>query len=78
MHTSSQINKPSRLTIRQWAEIVQTLKDSVAASNYTWKENSFYIVVFRSQIPPTTVYADLGALDKAAHEEATKSGGFLK
>jgi translation initiation factor 3 subunit H len=35
-------------------------------------------VVFRSQIPPTTVYADLGALDKAAHEEATKSGGFLK
>lgn len=38
----------------------------------------FYIVVFRSRIPPTTVYADLGVLDKAAHAEATKSGGFLK
>lgn len=57
---------------------MQTVKETAAASNFTWKENFFYIVVFRSQIPPTTIYEDLGALDKAAHEEATQSGGFLK
>ncbi|KIN01881.1 hypothetical protein OIDMADRAFT_103146 [Oidiodendron maius Zn] len=66
------------IEIFNWTEVIQSLKESIAASNFTWKENSFYIVVFRSQIPPSTVYADLGALDKAAHEEATKSGGFLK
>jgi hypothetical protein len=35
-------------------------------------------VVFRSRIPPTTDYAHLGELDKAAHAEAMASGGFLK
>jgi hypothetical protein len=60
------------------AEVIESVRELAAASNFSWKENSFYIVVFRSQIPPSTVYADLGALDKAAHEEATKSGGFLK
>jgi hypothetical protein len=49
-----------------------------AASNFTWKQQAFYIVVFRSRIPPSTVYADLGLLDKAAHQEAVESGGFLK
>lgn len=64
--------------IFNWSEVVQTVKELASRSNFIWKEQSFYIVVFRSQIPPTTVYADLGALDKAAHAEATKSGGFLK
>ncbi|RYP05848.1 hypothetical protein DL764_003522 [Monosporascus ibericus] len=40
-------------------------------------ETSFFIVAFRSQIPPTTAYEELGVLDKAAHAEATASGGFL-
>jgi len=61
-----------------WSEIVGTVEKLAAASNFAWKEQSFYIVVFRSRIPPTTVYAELGALDKAAHAEATESGGFLK
>jgi hypothetical protein len=61
-----------------FSEIVNAVRSLAANSNYEWKESHFYIVVFRSQIPPTTVYADLGVLDKAAHEEATKSGGFLK
>jgi len=64
--------------IFNWSEVVQIVKELGSASNFTWKEQGFYIVVFRSQIPPTTVYADLGILDKAAHAEATKSGGFLK
>lgn len=61
-----------------WSEIIDSLRRLVAASNITWKETAFYIVVFRSQIPPTTAYADLGALDQPAHAEAMKSGGFLK
>ena len=61
-----------------WPEVVNSLKNMASMSAFTWKEQFFYIVVFRSQIPPTTVYADLGVLDKAAHAEATESGGFLK
>jgi hypothetical protein len=62
----------------QWAEVIDSVRKLAAASNFTWEEQRFYIVVFRSRIPPTTAYADLGVLDKAAHAEATKSGGFLK
>ncbi|TVY88455.1 UPF0643 protein [Lachnellula willkommii] len=64
--------------IFNWAEVIESIRQQVTTSNFDWKENSFYIVVFRSQIPTTTVYADLGVLDKAAHAEATESGGFLK
>jgi len=63
-----------------WQEIIDSLRELAKTSNYTWEESSFYIVVFRSLVPPETVahYSDLGALDKAAHAEATESGGFLK
>lgn len=61
-----------------WAEIMESLRALARERNHHWRETSFYIVAFRSQIPPTTVYADLGVLDKAAHAEATASGGFLK
>lgn len=61
-----------------WEEIMDELKKLARDAGHAWKETSFYIVAFRSQIPPTTVYAELGALDKAAHAEATASGGFLK
>ena len=61
-----------------WSEVIDRVKKLVTSSNFSWRETEFYIVVFRSQIPPTTAYADLGVLDKAAHAEATKSGGFLR
>lgn len=64
--------------IFNWPEVINSVRDQASSSSFTWKEQHFYIVVFRSQIPPTTVYEDLGVLDKAAHAEATKSGGFLK
>jgi hypothetical protein len=66
------------IEIFNWSEVVQSVKELASASNFPWKEQGFYIVVFRSQIPPTTLCADLGVLDKAAHAEATESGGFLK
>ncbi|KAI1186052.1 hypothetical protein F5B17DRAFT_432004 [Nemania serpens] len=61
-----------------WEEVIEQMKRLAQQNKHTWKENSFFVVAFRSQIPPTTVYEDLGALDKAAHAEATASGGFLK
>jgi hypothetical protein len=64
--------------IFNWSEVMATLRQLCAAKEQTWTEQIFYIVVFRSQIPPTTDYSHLGVLDKAAHAEAMKSGGFLK
>ncbi len=61
-----------------WGEIMETLHTLTREMNHTWMETSFFVVAFRSRIPPTTVYAELGTLDRAAHAEATASGGFLK
>lgn len=61
-----------------WDEIMDELRRIVRQHGHEWKETSFYIVAFRSRIPPTTVYEELGTLDKVAHAEATASGGFLK
>lgn len=72
------LSKKHELILFKWAEVIESVQKLALASNFSWKERQFYIVVFRSRIPPTTHYEDLGVLDKAAHEEATKSGGFLK
>jgi hypothetical protein len=61
-----------------WSEIVDNLRQLTLAAGYTWTEQKFFIVVFRSCIPPTTDYGHLGDLDKDAHAEAMASGGFLK
>ncbi|KAI0404567.1 eukaryotic translation initiation factor 3 subunit-like protein [Xylaria palmicola] len=61
-----------------WEEVMAQVKRLAQQREHSWKGSSFFVVAFRSQIPPTTVYEDLGALDKAAHAEATASGGFLK
>ena len=61
-----------------WPEVIAELKRLAQKSGKGFKETSFYIVAFRSQIKATIEYADLGVLDKAAHGEAVASGGFLK
>jgi|SRR5690349_5462948 len=61
-----------------WTEIVEDLRQRAKAAGHSWTEQSFYIVAFRSQVPPTVDYPQLGALDKTAHAEAVQSGGFLK
>ncbi|KAL7628454.1 hypothetical protein AAE478_002657 [Parahypoxylon ruwenzoriense] len=66
------------IEIFNWDEVIEELTRLVRQHGHEWKETSFFVVAFRSQIPPTTVYEDLGVLDKAAHAEATASGGFLK
>lgn len=61
-----------------WEEVIDRVRELAVARQHSFQETSWYIVAFRSQIKPTTVYPDLGALDKAAHAEAMASGGFLK
>jgi len=61
-----------------WPQVMNRLRWLAREDGHRFKETSYYIVAFRSQIPPTTVYEDLGALDKVAHAEATAAGGFLK
>ncbi|KAI1326507.1 hypothetical protein F5Y16DRAFT_400396 [Xylariaceae sp. FL0255] len=61
-----------------WDQVIGEVRRLAEQQDHVWKASSFFVVAFRSVIPPTTVYADLGALDKAAHAEATASGGFLK
>lgn len=66
------------LDIFNFTEVIEGLRQRAEAANHSWKEQTFYIVVFRSQVPKTTDYSHLGDLDRAAHVEAVQSGGFLK
>ncbi|KAK3192207.1 hypothetical protein K4F52_001837 [Lecanicillium sp. MT-2017a] len=61
-----------------WDRVLSNLKALVRVYGEPFRESSFYIVAFRSQIKPSTDYSHLGELDKAAHLEAVESGGFLK
>ena len=61
-----------------WDAVAGQLKSLLEISKYQWKRQQFYIVVFRSQLPPTTDRIHLGRLDQKSHAEATKSGGLLK
>ena len=59
-----------------WVEVMECLR--VLAKNdtsYHWQEQVFYLVVFRSQIPPTTDRSHLGSLDEVSHAEAMHTGG---
>ncbi|CAK7219461.1 hypothetical protein SCUCBS95973_003829 [Sporothrix curviconia] len=57
---------------------LRRLRRSAAQPESPWTRRDYFVVAFRSQIPPTTDYGNLGSLDKAAHREATDSGGLLR
>ena len=61
-----------------WASVTSYLKYLNEEAGHSWSCQRFYIVVFRSQVPPTTNRLELGQLDEKAHQEATRSGGLLK
>jgi hypothetical protein len=67
-----------------WDDVAAKLRELAARDRRDgsgvagFRESSYYVVAFRSQIPPETEYEDLGLLDKPAHAEAIASGGFLK
>ncbi|ERT01042.1 hypothetical protein HMPREF1624_02279 [Sporothrix schenckii ATCC 58251] len=57
---------------------LRRLRASTTSAATPWEKRDYFVVAFRSQIPPTTNYGDLSSLDKAAHREATDSGGLLR
>ena len=61
-----------------WDIVFNSLAAAVKSEALLWEEQYFYIVVFRSQIPPSTDRSHLTELDIKAHAEAMKSGGLLK
>lgn len=61
-----------------WGEVMDRVRELTTVRQHEWRETTFYIVAFRSRYVPGIDYSHLGALDKAAHAEATASGGFLK
>ncbi|KAI5800075.1 hypothetical protein EDC01DRAFT_648830 [Geopyxis carbonaria] len=61
-----------------WHEVLSELQRIIVNEQYVFPETSYYVIVFRSQIPPTTDRSHLGDLDAAAHIEAVKGGGLLK
>jgi hypothetical protein len=61
-----------------WDDVVGELRALAFQSAFSWRRQHFYIVVFRSQVPPSTNRIQLGELDEKSHAEATKSGGLLK
>ncbi|KAL8898236.1 MAG: hypothetical protein Q9207_006813 [Kuettlingeria erythrocarpa] len=61
-----------------WDAIFSTLAAAVKENAFEWTNQFFYVVVFRSQIPPSTDRSQLAELDKRAHMEAMRSGGLLK
>lgn len=61
-----------------FSAVIDELRQLRTASPASWEKRDYFVVAFRSQIPPTTNYGDLSSLDKAAHREATDSGGLLR
>ncbi|KKZ67258.1 hypothetical protein EMCG_07063 [[Emmonsia] crescens] len=61
-----------------WQFVMDVLRDLAAAESYEWKQQSFYVVTFRSVLLPTADPDRLTELDSYSHEEATASGGLLK
>ena len=61
-----------------WSAVVSSLAHLAKAEEYTLRSQEFYIVVFRSQIPPTSSRTRLAELDEESHLEAMESGGLLK
>ena len=61
-----------------WTSVIDHLRFLNEEAGHIWSWQHFYIVVFRSQVPPTTNRVELGELDEKAHAEAMQSGGLLK
>ena len=62
-----------------WDAVFYWLAAAAKADSFAWKEQDFYVVIFRSQVPASTDRSHLAALDKRAHAEAMReTNGLLK
>lgn len=58
--------------------ILSLLQNLCNLENVTWRETSFYVVIFRSQLRQGVDQEWLYKLDFESHREACESGGLLK
>ncbi|KAJ4362474.1 hypothetical protein N0V83_010567 [Neocucurbitaria cava] len=58
--------------------VVAELRSQSEKSGFTWRETSFYVVVFRSRLKEGIDNDWLYKLDYESHREACESGGLLK
>ncbi|RDW76379.1 uncharacterized protein DSM5745_06371 [Aspergillus mulundensis] len=61
-----------------WSSVSATLHDLAAKEGYSWKRQSFYVVVFRSTLQTDIDGERLHLLDERSHAEAVTSGGLLR
>ena len=62
-----------------WQEVKQQLRKIIKWQNTKqWRDNTFYVVVFRSRLAAGTDPSYLGHLVELSHAEATKTGRLLK
>ncbi|KAF2260149.1 hypothetical protein CC78DRAFT_421005, partial [Lojkania enalia] len=58
--------------------VLEHLRKFAADEHFQWKEKSFYVVIFRSQLMENIDIDLLYELDYESHREAAESGGLLK
>jgi hypothetical protein len=58
--------------------VLHLVKNFSNDEKFQWKETSFYVVIFRSQLKEQTDNDLLYKLDYESHREACESGGLLK
>jgi hypothetical protein len=61
-----------------WDQVIALLAALAREQRITWKQQSFYVVEFRSKLKKDIDNDRLYLLDKQSHMEATASGGLLK
>ncbi|PSN65910.1 hypothetical protein BS50DRAFT_553982 [Corynespora cassiicola Philippines] len=61
-----------------FAEVLELVRRFSADEGVPWREASFYVVVFRSQLKAVIDNDYLYAVDYESHREACESGGLLK
>jgi hypothetical protein len=61
-----------------WSEVMEKLKSMAQEERVVWKQQTFYVVEFRSKLKEAINTDLLFQLDEQSHAEAVESGGLLK
>lgn len=61
-----------------WSDVFALLRSLSNRVGYEWKQQDFYVVIFRSKVQANIDRNRLGLLDQMSHQEACASGGLLK
>ncbi|KAF2764342.1 hypothetical protein EJ03DRAFT_32472 [Teratosphaeria nubilosa] len=61
-----------------WSEVFRSLRTLIKEAGIEWRDQEFYVVIFRSTLKDGADRDWLGKLDEESHREACQSGGLLK